>query len=294
MSYEPVDIYLLDRTALANPVPGVVVKVLNQQGTLIFGQALTDASGKASFLLPSDAAYQLRFFKQQVNFTNPLFISVQQAPTLNSFNILCEPFTPPISTDPRLCIASGFFRRPDGSPAANVDIHFIAKFDPVLLDGDAVLVERVIIRTDKTGYAQVSLIRFAQYDTTIEGFEDCNRIINVPDLATVNLPDLLFPTVAQITFSPAPPFNVPLNDILLVTPTVVTSDGRVLDGTATGDVNWSSSDLNTLGIAVGPTQITLIGVAAGSANLQATRGDQTIVKIPDSGITGVPAPAVVA
>lgn len=297
MTYENVDVYLKDKTPAANPVSGVVIKLMNQQGTLVFGMAVTDVNGQASFLLASDATYQLRFFKKQVNFSNPKYIFVISAPVApesNSFDVLCEPFVPPVSSDLRLCVASGFFRRPDGSTAPNVDMHFIAKFDPILLEGDAMLVERVTTRTDKNGYAQLSLVRCAQYDVTIQGFEDYSRTVYVPDQLSVNLPDLLFPVVDRIVFSPPPPFAVPLGDILTVTPTVIASDGRILEGTATADVQWSTSDRDTLGVAVSGATIVFTGIAAGTASVQASRSDTTIVRIPNTPISGVPAQAIIA
>jgi len=296
VSYENVDVFFKEKNPPQAALVGVIIKVMNQAGTLIYGLGTSDADGKASFLLPH-GIYQLRFFKQQVVFSNPQFIEVLEAPVAplsNQFDVLGESFVPPISTDVRLCVASGFFRRPDGSPAPNVDIHFITKFDPILLDGSALLTERVTIRTDDKGFAQVSLIRFAQYDVTIEGFEDWTRTITVPDLLQTNLPDLLFPVVARVTFDPPPPFTVPLNGALNVTPIVVTSDGRILEGTALGDVNWKLSSNDAAGLGANQTQLVITGATAGSTTLLAERADTTIIRIPATPILGVPATVNVA
>lgn len=294
MTFENVDLFISDKTALATPIAGVIVKVMNQSGAYTFSFAQSDLVGKVSLLLPSDQTYQLRFFKQHVSFSNPIYITVEQAPIANTFDIHGEPFEAPVSSDPRLCVASGFFRRPDGSPAPNVDMQFIAKFDPVLLEGDAVLVERVTIRTDSKGYAQVSLIRCAQYDVTIQGFEDSNRIVNVPEQASVNLPDLLFPVVSQILFDPPPPFAISSGQEITVTPTVVTTDGRILEGTAVADVFWSSSDINILGLTVAATTLNLRGSDVGLAAIQAVRSDTSIIRIPNTPIVGVPATIIVS
>lgn len=293
MAYESVDIFVIEKSPPQVAVPGVVVKVLSENGTLVYGQATTDDEGKASFLLP-DAVYQLRFFKAHVNFSQPQLITVLPSPETNSFDVEAESFVAPISTDPRLCVASGFFRRPDGSAAPSVDIHFIGKFKPLLLEGAALMKERVSTRTDSKGYAQISLIRFAEYDVTVEGLDDYVRVISVPDKSGTNLPDLLFPVVETITFSPAPPFAVPVNGSLDVIPTVVASDGRILDGTALEDVSWTSSDLTKFSVGFDGTKLTLVGSAIGAATLIATRSDDSIIRIPDTPITGVPADVVVS
>ena len=290
MSYEAVDIFVKEKTPPQDPISGVVVKVFSENGSLVYGQATTDADGKASFLLPN-ATYQLRFYKQQVSFAQPKLITVLEAPVApqtNSFDVLGESFVPPVSTDPRLCVASGIFKKPNGAPAPNVDMHFITKFDPVLLDGAAVLTERMSTRTDANGYAQISLIRFAQYDVTIEGIEDYLRMISVPDKPSTNLPDLLFPVVAQITFSPEGPYALAVNDEITITPTVITSDGRVLDGTALEDVSWRVGDVDVAALSATATTLVLRGVGAGTTTLIAERSDTTIIRIPDTPIVGVP------
>lgn len=296
MSYEPVDVYCMERNAPSRPLESVVVRVMNEEGTLLYSQGTSDSNGRASFLLPH-GVYQLRFFKRQVNFSNPQFIKVLElpiAPQTNSFNIYGESFVPPISTDLRLCMASGFFRRPDGSAAANHDIHFISKFNPLLLEGAAMLTERVSVRTDTKGYVQLSLVRCAQYDVTIEGFDDYVRTINVPDRLQTNLPDLLFPVVDTIQFYPPPPFNIPRNGVLHVTPLVASSDGRILEGTATSDVLWRLADYTVAGLGIGPLQLVLTaGALAGSTQLIAERADQTIIRIPNTPIRGIPASVVV-
>ena len=287
MSFETVDIYVKD-SLHDDPIEGVVVRVYSKDAKLFYTQAITDTFGVASFLLNTQE-YQLRFYKQHVALPNPRYIEVIEAPVAplsNVFDIVGDLIVPPSAADPRLCTVFGFFRRPDGTPAANVDVHFIAKFRPLLLDGDAVLTERTIERTDKDGYIQVNLIRCGQYDVTVQGIEDQQRLISVPDAPNVSLPSLLFPVVDRITFDPPGPWTVAVDDEIQVTPTIFGSDGNTLD---CGDVIWSSSDNSILAVLPSGGVLTLRGLAAGSASVQATRADQSIVRIPDTPITGVPA-----
>ncbi len=286
MGFENVDIYVTDKDG--DPIPGVVVRVYNVEGGLFYTQATTNIEGSVGFLLNSQG-YQLRFYKLHVALPNPLYIDVIDAPVApvrNVFDVVGELVVPPSSIDPRLCTAFGYFRRPDGMPAAFVDIHFIAKFNPLLLEGDAVVTERVTTRTDKRGYVEMNLIRFGQYDVLVEGIEDQYRLISVPDSVNISLPALLFPVVERVTFNPAGPWTVVAGgDDLQVVPTSHGSDGNE---TCFGDVTWSSSDPTVLAVLPSGNVLNLRGISPGIATVQARRSDQSIVRIPNTPIEGVP------
>lgn len=293
MSYEPVDFKIVDNTPAKNPIPGVVVKIYSQNQEQVFGQQLTDSSGEASFLLPSDVTYEVRFFKQQVNIKNPQLIEVLPAPETNEFIITGEPFVPPVSTNPRLCMCYGFFKTISGGPASNLDIHIISEFSPLLLDGAGVLTERIAHRTNRDGYVQIPLIRNGKYLVTLEGFEDVQRTISVPDALNVNLPDLLFPVVASVTFNPAIPASLVAGVDFITTPTVVATNGQVLVGTAIEDVIWDTEDGDIAIVSPSATTLTIRGLQAGTTNLRARRFNTSIIRIPDTGIAGVPVPLVI-
>lgn len=293
MSFEPVDVYVTDKTPLANPVAGVLVKIYNAAGSTFYTQGVTDAGGKASFLLETQQ-YSMRFYKAHVEFTQPQLFTVLAAPEVNKFDVKADVLVVPIATDPRLCRASGYFRNLNGAPKQFLDIHFIAKFSPILLEGDAIFSERVEIRTDKDGYACIDLIRCAQYDATIEALEDKPRCINVPDAASVNLPDLLLPVVASVVFDPPGPYDLTVGGPdVVVTPTLMTSDGRPLEGTALDDVQWQVADTQVAAVLPSSTTLALRGLAAGSTELRCVRQNQSIVRIPNTPITGQPVALVV-
>ena len=181
-----------------------------------------------------------------------------------------------------------------GAPQPHLDIFFIARFRPVLLEGDAIVTERQTVRTDKNGYVQVDLIRGAQYDVVLQALEDSPRRIDVPDRSSVNLPDLIFPVVTGVSFDQPGPWTVAVGTPLLVTPTVALSNGLNLVGTAPSDVKWSSSDTGVFGIALTGTLLTIRAVGPGTANLLAVRMDQSIIRIPATPITGQPVSITVA
>lgn len=288
----PVNVVLAAPSGAA--IAGALVKIFDAAGAVAFVEGMTDGAGRFECLLPAQT-YQIRCFKRQVSFGRPQLIEVLDPPAVNDFMVTGVLFDPPTSNDPRLCLASGFFRGPNGDPAANVTVHFIAKFDPVLLDGDAILSpERVQVRTDKEGFMRVTLIRYGEYDVTIQGFEDMLRTITVPDRSSVNLPDLLFPVVASIAFDPPGPYVLAVDQEISVTPTILTTSGEVLPGTATADVNWRSSDSNVLGVKAGSSILVLRGIGVGAADIVAERADTTIIRIPNAPLAGVPVPVAVS
>jgi hypothetical protein len=292
MNYMPVNLFIIAPSGA--PIEGALVKVFDEAGTLAFTEGTTDDRGVFACLLPVQT-YQVRCFKRQVAFGRPRLIAVLDPPTTNDFTLTGALFYPPTSNDLRLCLASGFFRGPNGDPAVNVTVHFIAKFDPILLDGEAVLSpERVHVRTNKDGFMRVTLIRNGEYDVMIQGFEDMLRTITVPDRSSVNLPDLLFPVVASIHFDPPGPYTVALDQEIAVTPTILTTSNEVLPGTAIADVNWRSSDTNILSVKAGNTTLTLRGIGVGYASILAERADTSIIRIPDVPLAGVPVPVTVA
>lgn len=286
--YQVVDFFVTDTAPAASPIEGVLLRLYSADGKLFYTDTITNAEGHGGFLLDDGVQYQLRLYKFQVSFTNPLLFSLAAPPALNVFDVKGAVFVPPVALDPRLCRASGFFRRGTGAPAANVDAHFIPKFDPLLLEGAAVLTERDIIRTDERGFAQIDLIRCGEYDVTIQGMDDMRRTISVPDAPSVNLPDLLFPVVHQITFSPPGPFEVTIGTDLPIVPTIIASNGEVLPGTGAGAVLWGTEDPTTAAVLDNGTALALRAFKSGTTRLTARRSDTTIIRYPDLPILGVP------
>ena len=284
MSYETVDVLVVDTTLQANPLASVVVKVLSQDGKLVYGQPVTDANGMASLLLPP-GVYQFRFFKFGVTFQAQCIAVLENFP--NQFIVRGEIYTYPQSTDTRLCVAAGLFRTPTGGIARGVDIHFIAKWNPLILDGSAIMPERVTVRSNNDGYVELSLIRFGQYDVTIEGMEDYQRCISVPDAPAVNIANLLFPTICTITFEETGPYTVAVGDELLVTPHVFATDLNEMVNISS-DVLWSTSDGLKLTIAQMSNHLSLRGTEPGTYELRADRRDKSIIQIPNTPIQGVP------
>src|SRR4051812_14513439 len=107
MGYEAVDFYVKSTATGNAPVAGVVVKVLSENGALVYGQQTTDADGKASFFWPKESPYRPPFYKFSWRFAPPkLFQPVDGGPTV--FDPAPPSVEPPVPTDDRLCTAYGF------------------------------------------------------------------------------------------------------------------------------------------------------------------------------------------
>lgn len=292
MSYQSVDLYLKDNTSSKNPIEGVLVRVYGADNLTLYTESVSDSSGHVGFTLYTNT-YNIRLYKFGVGFKQPQVLEVLES-GLNVFDVQGEVITKPSATDSRLCRASGYFRDITGAPQANVDIHLIGEFNPILLEGAAVLSERRVVRTDKDGFACVDLIRGACYNATVQGFEDSQRQVLVPDLASANLPDMLFPVVSQVTFDQDGPYLLAAGDTLEITPTVIASSGVTLTGTATSDIQWYSSDDAVFSVAPTPTTLVLAAKALGSAELLARRLDGSVIHIPMTEINGVPQSVIVS
>jgi len=304
MASETVQIFVEDeQTPTADPIDQVLVRVFDAAGVVFISQDYTDVNGIADFTLDGDDPpneYQIRLSKVGVAFDgslgddskSPQLIEVwtpaASSPSgTNDFTVKGETFSRPVATDPRLCRASGFFKRADGSPYPNLDVIFTPRFKPAVVDGDSVMWGDIHARTDEDGYLEIDLYRGGEYSVEVETLEDCQREVVVPDASSENLVELLFPVVEQVTFVPTS-VSISVGETVEVTPTVVGSDQRVLDGAAGEDVEYEAADSDVASVSVGSDTISITGLAAGSTQLDVSRRDESIVVIPDAGITYTP------
>lgn len=314
MAAETVKFYITDQSA--NPILGVLVRVFDSTGATFITQDYTvDVGGDAVAEVTLDGddppiEYTIRLSKTGVAFDGSLgddskspqsvevYSPAAAAPTgKNDFDLQGETFERPTATDPRLCRASGFFKDGAGRPLANLDIYLINQFLPAIVDEAGVVGERLDMRTDEDGYVQVDLYRGGEYRAMVQSLQAAEadntgaivfpREIVVPDRSSVNIVDLLLPIVAEVTWDPAS-VSVPAGDTLDLTPTIKSSDYRELTGIASGDVSYEVEDTDIATVECQADKLVVTGVAAGTTNLVVSRLDESIVKIPDSGISGSP------
>ena len=304
MASETVRVYVVDQqTPTPDPIENVLVRICNAAGDTFITDDYTDVSGIADFTLDGDDPpneYQARLSKTGVAFDgslgddskSPQLLEVYSPPAnapsgTNDFTVKGQTFSRPVASDPRLCRASGFFRRADGRPYPNLDLIFTPRFKPAIVDDDSVMWGNINLRTDEDGYLEVDLFRFGEYSVMVESLEDCPRLVVVPDASSENIVELLFPVVQQVVFAPVS-VSLAAGETAEVLTTVIGSDQRVLEGTAPADVEYTSADMDVATVTVHSDRLVITAVAAGTTQIDVARRDETIVLIPDSGITYTP------
>lgn len=312
MASETVKIYAWDQND--DPLVGVLVRVFDETGANFITQnttALVGSDAIAEFTLDGDDppnSYTIRMSKTGVAFDGgfgdqyktPQLIEVWSpavsSPTgTNDFDIKGETFAMPVATDSRLCRASGFFKDATGRPLAWLDITLINDFKPAIVDGYGVLGSKVELRTDEDGYVEVDLYRGGEYRAMVQSIQAAeldptgaivfDRELVVPDQASVSFIDLLFPVVEEIAWTLG---ALAVGDTFDLIPVVLGSDGRTLEGSAYEDVLYEMEDTEVATVSVLEDRLVITALASGSTELTATRRDQTVVFIPDSGIIGSP------
>lgn len=296
MPAETVRIVLQDTAVPAQPVDGVGVRVYDAAGATLITSAVSGAvvPGEAEVTLAGDdppVEYQLRFHVVGGSIPSPQRIEVYSPPSAsptgtNRFGVTAEMFDPPPAADPRLCRVSGYVRTPDGRARTGLGLHFIHLASPVVVDGALVSGERVSVKTDDDGYAQVDLYRTGRYLVTVEGYEDFPREVLVPDQSSLRLGHLLFERVAEVTFTPSGPWSLSVDQVLEVTPVVRTTAARVLDGHGGSDVRYSTDDPSIASVILHNGSILLRGHAPGTTALRLARRDDSIRLVPDTDISG--------
>ena len=312
MSVETVKVYTTDQDG--NPLAGVLVRVFDLTGATFITQqisSLVDGLAVADFSLDGDAtpiSYTIRMSKTGVAFDgslgdiskSPQMIAIYSPPGTNpnNFDVRGETFIRPAATDPRLCRCSGFFRDISGRPLVGLTITIINEFSPTVMDGCGVMGTQVEIQTNDDGYVEVDLYKNGKYIAWVPSTAVTDdpeqqhamafpRYMTVPNSSSANLPDLLFPIVDSIDFG-VDSVSIGLLESVDLFPVVMATDGRTLIGAAVGDVIYSVSDAAVVGISSGALKVTLVGITPGTATLTAVRADQSIVKIPNTPISGQP------
>jgi hypothetical protein len=286
------DFYILDNTLAHDPVAGVLLRIFDVTGTTLVTTGTTDALGHLAKDLdgtyPTATRYQVRCSKIGTSFENPEYAEVYDPlppDTANSFNIYGDIHTLQPAVNPLMCRATGLFVDPGGRPIQDLMIKFSNEFNPINLDGVGIA-GKLEVRTDANGWAVAELPRGGKYWATVSGLHDENLEIIVPDRASVNLIDLLWPVVAQVVFDPAPPWTVLVGNALHILTQVITSAYTELLGPAYGDITYTVRDSGIVTLSFADDGIYLVGQGSGTTYVDLTRADDTIHRIPDAPIVG--------
>lgn len=307
---ETVRVYSKDENG--DPLAGALVRFFDGSEVFVTQQitALVGGEAYAEVTLDGDDPpidYTIRLSKTGVSFDGtlgddsktPQSISVyspaSSAPTgTNYFEVQGQTYSRPSSSDPRLCRCSGYFVDFRGRPLKNLEMHFIAlclnesqpPWSPLIVDGKAALATKIYTRTDSRGYMEIDLFRTGLYQVLVEGIETSCRNVKVPDQPAVNIIDLLFPVVTEVTFS-SNPITVPLSTYIDLDVTVKTTDGQELV-LSDNDIVFESQDLGVVVVQIVNNKLRVMGVGAGTTTITATRADTSTVTIPTEPVTYTP------
>lgn len=283
--YETVDVVFQDRSDENNLLAGVYVRAHSEDGKTFYGDAVSDETGVAQFLLPSSGVYQLRFFAFGVKIKNPLYIEVldtEAEPATQGFIVKCDRSGLPVSIDPHFCRLSGYFRNITGVKAAGIKLSFVPEFFPLVMSGAAIIKDTVYATTDKDGWVSIDLVRGAMYNVKIETIESISQRIAVPDEPCWNLIDVIFPTVHKVTFTNLPT-EVAVNTMVDV-PLVVTMTDSVVVTPNGSYVTATSSDPKILDVYLENDYMRLMGRSTGTVTITFKRRNNDFVRIPNPGI----------
>ncbi len=300
MGVESIRLLFVNSDVIPQYLDGVSVRVFTQSGTfLTMAISGVDEPGVAQLELPgglSPIEYQLRFYKPGTYLPPKRILVYSPASSAplgsNDFTIPAEVFSISPAPDPLMCRAAGVVLGPAGRAKKGLTLTFIPKFNAFVSGPVTALSGRFVTHTDENGLASVDLYRFAQYEVTIEGREQVTREIEVPDRSTVPLSHLLFPIISGVVYEEGTAFELEENGSLTLTPHVMSSDYRDL-GVAAADVLYETGDPSIASVQIWGDHVVLRGNREGTTVLRVTRADNSIVYLPDLGITNREVPIVV-
>jgi len=315
-SLYPVVLQVHDDTVLQEPVDGVTIRVFDENDAYI--TTVTTVDGEAGLSLPG-APDPGREFIIRLNKTGVTFEHSTQkiqvledngspfgdggygdggyggsgAYPVNTFEFDCHVRTLPESPNLNMCRLSGTLRDASLKPIKNAQIefsmisvwpdmqvsglHFIN--DPTVVDGH-IIAKPVKVKSDVNGYVEIDLIRGAEYEAFIHGWQHPDGIsesIIVPDSPAARVEDVLFPYVSRVDFDQtAIPLPVGQSTEVGVVATGSNLQDISLYGDLIGLLDFTPSDPAVISILPGVNKTFLIGgLAAGTATINVVRKDYT-------------------
>jgi hypothetical protein len=190
---------------LSDPVQSVLVRLFDNATSLVTFNS-TDAVGEVLFdgIDPGDYTIRVSMSGGGWGVDSPQALTVVEGgESENDFGVTLTLVAGDVPSDPLLCRCTGYFRNLTGAASPGMSISLISIASPTLLGSDLVVGERVQITASSVGFLTVDLIRGARYRVEIATYDDLSLVFEVPDLPTANLPDVLFPVVTGVIFTPA-------------------------------------------------------------------------------------------
>ena len=136
----------------------------------------------------------------------------------NAITVSGTPLTSPVSPDPDLCRISGFLRDLHGNPLPGVGLLLVNEYIPQGIVTDTLILQgHTTVRADKDGYVEFDLLRKACVSVNLPNrTTDLSINLVVPDAASADLIDFLFPYLKEIEFVTADPASLTIGEKLVV------------------------------------------------------------------------------
>lgn len=283
-------------------VQGVVVRVYDEDNVYQQDEQSSDATGMVNFVL-AVGSYYARFYGEpaEAAVETPRVFTVID-PGTNNFEVEVVVFAHPAAADPRYCTISGFFRDGTGQPQGGLPIHVHTKWSPVVAANPVAGYhpDTMHLSTDDDGYIQFDMLRGAKVDVIFGPIADQLIDCEVPDQASVDAVDWVFPWVASVAYNPVGPLAMLVGDTQDVVPSAVLTNG--LPAVVGSDevtpwevLEFTSSDEDIITVSVSGTHLTVLAVGVGAATVTATVREGVLAeRLPLPALTGAVLSVVVA
>jgi len=295
---------LVDQDSL--PMVGITVRVYDSANATLLDEGVTDVAGSVDFTL-SSGRYYARFYPTppQATVDSPRRFTVID-PGVNIFDIVGWVFKHPTSPYPGYCLISGYFVDAHGEPLRGQIIRLIPQWDPSSLAHPAAesgplgyFTKPQSVSTDEDGYVEFRLPRnMGCILATIAGYEDWSVEVGTPDSSWCDVVDFIFPQASALTWDPAGPLAMAVDDEEEVEPLLLLSNQMVLDGStdklAVEMLDFESSDPLVATTRVHAGNVRVTAVAVGTATITATpKPGVFTARLPEQTFTVTPLSVVV-
>jgi len=270
------DIYVNLLDALLSPFTGVVIKLYEDDGAfgVYLAEDTTNANGRASFVGYADGDY---FIRVRVPASNPFTVpaGLTQNATLAgsdiSVTITAASVATPVSSDARFCRCSGYFTDLTGAAAAGLSLYFSrpSEIPAGTISSSTTMgifdqTQQLTLNSD--GYGEIDLPRGAELYVMIPDYIDMAQQIFIPDAASANLPDVVFPYPYSVTYLEA---GVPTTHVVIAAGAskTLSISGLLRSAVAaeplTSFIQYATSATEYT-FSLGDTELTITGVTPGT------------------------------
>jgi hypothetical protein len=287
-------------TPTPNPVEDVRVRIFSSPDDTFLTELDTDEFGEASLVLEGDAGpdgkeYIIRLSPPAGYYGGPTrtisVIDPLGPSETNIFDfIVYPPSEVPVSTDEDMCRVSGCFTDPTLRPLKNVTLIFHPRegypnkviagmpfsAEPTMVRNN-IIASELHVTTDKNGRVEVDLPRESVFDVFVQGLgagdHTLQSSIYIPDLAGIDIQEVLFPYLTSVTYSPSS-LTLSVGDSAEIEVEIAASNSQPISGSAALNalLEFTSSDTSKATVLVtSEGKLLVTAIASGAATIQAAR-----------------------